>query len=98
MKWRITPQIAGMQKYWPRMDGLKLSDVLIDQHLIWETILTLQASIYSIYSALFIVKLYYEIFIPLYLNFIGIKLCAEKKLPEPRVVNVVEIVPNKVYR
>ena len=51
MKWRIMLRIAGMQKYWPHMDGLKLSDVLIDQHLIWETILTLQASIYNIYFA-----------------------------------------------
>ena len=51
MKWRIMLRIAGMQKYWPHMDGLKLSDVLIDQHLIWETIPTLQASIYNIYFA-----------------------------------------------
>ena len=54
MKWRIMLRIAGMQKYWPHMDGLKLSDVLIDQHLIWETILTLQASIYKLCFARFV--------------------------------------------
>ena len=30
------------------------------------------------------------------ISFLGVKLCAEKKLEKPRTINLVEMVPNKV--